>query len=291
MCASIRQKGAKKLTFSNVMIKNSFIHTQSLLAAAVVVLFTAFGAFIMSAIAGNNSTIVAATKKPDVRNAAAKRPTTSIDIPIGDFSGIDVCSAIEVMFSQGENAGTAKVNASETAITKLKLYVDDGILVAKYVGDIKGVMEKTVIRVSSPVLNSVKTSTASSVTVNGQLNVAGNLQVDAATASSISFGEVAANGITINAATASQVFFLVAEADNIKVNANTAADVKLRGLCAGSINANAATAADVTLSGRCNSSKVNASTRGEIKTRGLILETMPVRGSTSATSSSGVRKL
>ena len=273
------------------MIKNSFIHTQSLLAAAVVVLFTAFGAFVMSAIAGNNSTIVAATKKPDVRNAAAKRPTTSIDIPIGDFSGIDVCSAIEVMFSQGENAGTAKVNASETAITKLKLYVDDGILVAKYVGDIKGVMEKTVIRVSSPVLNSVKTSTASSVTVNGQLNVAGNLQVDAATASSISFGEVAANGITINAATASQVFFLVAEADNIKVNASTAADVKLRGLCAGSINANAATAADVTLSGRCNSSKVNASTRGEIKTRGLILETLPVWCSASATSSCGVRKL
>lgn len=272
------------------MIKNSFIHTQSLLAAAVVALFTACGAFIMSAIAGNNSTIVAATKKPDAKNAA-RHQTSSIDIPIGDFSGIDVCSAIELMFTQGDNPGVAKVNASETAINKLKLYVDDGILVAKYAGDIKGVMEKTVIRVSSPVLNSVKTATASSVTVNGQLNVAGNLQVDAATASSISFGEVTGHQITINAATASQVFFLVAEADNIKVNASTAADVKLRGLCAGNINANASTAADVTLSGRCNSSKVNASTRGEIKTRGLILETMPVRGTASATSSSAVRQL
>lgn len=261
-----------------------------MLAAAVVVLFTALGAFLTGAIAGNHPALAAATRKPDSGHADAKRQTSSVDVPIGNFSGIDVCSAIELMYSQGENPGVAKVNASETAIDKLDLHVENGVLVAKYVGDINGGIEKTVIRVSSPVLNSVRTSTASSVTVNGQLNVAGSLQVDAATASSVSFGEVTGTEITINAATASQVFFLITEADDVNVNASTAAEVKLRGLCAGSVNANATTAADVTLSGRCNGSKVDASTGGEIKTRGLILETMPVRGPATA-SSPGVRQL
>lgn len=264
------------------MTKNSFIHTQSLMAATVVALFTAFGAFIMSAIADSSATMEAATKKPETKNTSNNRQNTYTDIPIGIFSGIDVSSAIELLFTQGENPGVAKVNASESGMSNLKLYVDNGILVATYRGDVKDGYEKTVIRVSSPVLNSVKAATASSVTINGQLHITGDLHVDTATASSVSFGEVSGSEIIVNANTASQVFFLVSEADKVSVNASTAADVRLRGLCAGSINANASTAAVVTLSGRCNSSKVDANTGGEIKTRGLILETMPVMRSQSS---------
>ncbi|MDE6532288.1 MAG: DUF2807 domain-containing protein [Muribaculaceae bacterium] len=252
-------------------------HTQSLMAVAAVVVFTAFGAILMWTLSCMEASAEAISPVNEQKQASSgKIMPTSREIAISSFNGINVSNAIEVVFSQGDNPGVAKIKASESGMKNLELTVKDGVLTARQSSTSDNNTSKVVVTVSSPMLYSIKTSTASSVTVNGMLETDGEITVDASTASSVSFGEVSAKKITVEAKTASNVFFLVTEADALTVNAATAADVRLRGMSVASVNAKAESAAEITLSGRCNKSSVKSLSGGEVKTRGLILEQMPI---------------
>ncbi|MDE6400030.1 MAG: DUF2807 domain-containing protein, partial [Muribaculaceae bacterium] len=128
-------------------------HTQSLMAVAAVVVFTAFGAILMWTLSCMEASAEAISPVNEQKQASSgKIMPTSREIAISSFNGINVSNAIEVVFSQGDNPGVAKIKASESGMKNLELTVKDGVLTARQSSTSDNNTSKVVVTVSSPML-------------------------------------------------------------------------------------------------------------------------------------------
>ncbi len=199
------------------------------------------------------------------------------NVRIGKFKGVNVSSAIEVVFTQGPFTGEAVVFGTPELMNALNLNTDGDVLTVSYAECNISSAGNLVVKISAPVLNSLYVSTAASFIVRGALKIKEPLNVTATSASSVNFGWVTGGELNIAASGAASVYALTLDLERVEVSATSASDVRLKGISAASVKASAKSASEVVLSGRCHHAEVKEGSEGSVKTRGLIIEDMPPR--------------
>lgn len=234
-------------------------------------------------------------------------------VKISDFNEIEASQAIKVIFVQGANTGQAVISTTPSAEKYLNVEVKNKTLKAyytntdgKYNVKIKG---PSIIRVSSPDLTEVELSSAANMTIEGDLKINGDLEIDLNSASSFNAGNItcqkldadfssSASGfiasltgyleadmssaasleiaklkgdLNIEASSASSITIDEIYPSSVKVEASSASSVKLSGLSGGNIDASASSGAKIKLSGKANTLRQNASSGGSIKHNNLTL--------------------
>lgn len=240
--------------------------------------------------------------------------TVKKTVRISDFNEIEASQAIKVIFVQGSNTGVASISTTPSAEKYLKVEVKDKTLKAYYSNpeghkDVK-IKGPSIIRVYSPELYEVDLSSAANVSVEGDLKLSGDfeldlsssssfnaekisckkfdvdlsssasayiselngcLDVDVSSASSISIGKLKGD-IDAEASSAASIYIESVIPSSVHAQASSASSIKLLGISGGNIDASASSAAKIELSGNANSLKQNSSSGASIKTSGLSIK-------------------
>lgn len=240
-----------------------------------------------------------------------EEPTVNRTVKISDFNEIEASQAIKVVFVQGANNGVASISTTTSADKYLRVEVKDKTLQVYYANTddndnikIKG---PSIIRVSSPELNEVDLSSASNVTIEGDLNLSGNFEIELSSASSFSATKLSCQNLKIDFTSSASAYIgdLVGDLDaelssassleieslkgnldadtssaasmsihsisssNIKAEASSASAIKLANISAGVIKADASSAAKIDLSGKAKSFIHDASSGAKVNHKNL----------------------
>lgn len=238
-------------------------------------------------------------------------PTVNKTVKISDFNEIEASQAIKVIFVQGPNNGIASISTTPSAEKYLKVEVKDKTLKAYYTNTdgIENVKIKgpSIIKVSSPELTEVDLSSASNVTIEGDLNVKGKLEIDLSSASSFNASNISCQKLDIEFSSSASAYisnltgFLDADlssassleiarvkgnldaetssaasmtinsitSSNIKAEASSASSIKLSGISAGTINASASSGSKINLSGKAKKLNHDASSGAKVNHKNL----------------------
>lgn len=254
----------------------------------------------ISGIVGNNVSL----------NGNDGEATVRKSVKITEFNEIEASQAIKVIYVQGKNTGIADISTTPSAEKFLKVEVKEKTLKVYYYNDSKKdvkIQGPSIIKVSSPTLNEVDLSSAANVTVEGDLKLKGNFELDLSSASSFNAGNItcqnfdadlsssASAEITLlngnldaDMSSASSIEFGKVKGDveleasssasiNIKnlvasaisAEASSAGSINISGISGGNINASASSGGIINLSGKAASVKQNSSSGGSVNTSDL----------------------
>lgn len=244
------------------------------------------GAFLVSScsltsVANSNISIEGNNEKPTVKKT----------VKISDFNEIEASQAIKVVFVQGPNNGIASISTNSSAEKYIKVEVNGKTLKAYYTnfGDNKNlkINGPTIIKVSSPMLNEIDLSSAANVTIEGDLNLSGNLEVDLSSASSFTASKISCKQLDIDFSSSASAYisnltgYLDAELSsassleieklkgNIDAETSSAASITIKSIASSSIKADASSASSIVLSGISGGSVfANASSGAKINLSG-----------------------
>lgn len=240
--------------------------------------------------------------------------TVKKTVKINDFNEIEASQGIKVIFVQGSNKRTAEIATTTSAEKYLKVEVKNKTLKAYYANTegsknvkIKG---PTIIRVSSPELNEVDLSSAAHLSIEGNLNVKGNFEIDLSSASSFDAETVSclnldadlsssasayigkltgnldadissASSISVNsmsgnldveASSAASIKISSIKTSNICAEASSASSINIDGISGGNISASASSGAKIKLAGKADYLKHNASSGGSVNRSNLSIK-------------------
>lgn len=234
-------------------------------------------------------------------------------VKISDFNEIQASQAIKVIFVQGPNNGLASISTTPSAEKYLKVEVKDKTLKAYYANpdgnkDVK-IKGPSIIKVSSPTLSEVSLSSAANITIESDLKLNGNLEIDLSSASSFNAMNISCQTLDVDfsssasgyiaslngdldadmssaaslevarmkgnfnaeASSASSITVDAITTSQAKAEASSAATIKLAGISGGNLDASASSGAKIKLSGKANSLSKNASSGGSVKHDNLTL--------------------
>lgn len=240
--------------------------------------------------------------------------TVKKTVRISDFNEIEASQAIKVIFVQSSNTGVASISTTPSAEKYLKVEVRNKTLKAYYSNtegnkDVK-IKGPSIIRVSSPELYEVDLSSAANVSVEGDLKLNGNFELDLSSASSFNAKKISckkldvdlsssasaniaeldgyldvdvssASSITIGklkgdleaeASSAASINVESLISSSVNVESSSAASINLSGISGGNIDAAASSGAKIVLSGNADSLKQDSSSGGSIKNSGLSIK-------------------
>lgn len=232
--------------------------------------------------------------------------TVKKTVSIGNFNELEASQGIKIIFVQGANSGKANISTTPTAEKYLRVEVKNNKLKAYYANsDLKSnakIKDPTIIRVSSPVLNEVDLSSAAQVSIEGNLNVKGNFELELSSASSFNAENLSCQNLDAELSSSSSAYIgslngnldaEVSSASSISVGilkgnfdgesssaasinidslkstaisaeASSAASITLSKISGGNIKASASSGAKVKLSGKANSLNKNSSSGGSV---------------------------
>ncbi len=238
-------------------------------------------------------------------------PTVKKSVKISDFDEIEASQAIKVIFVQGPNKGVALVSTTPSAEKYLKVEVKNKTLKAYYANtsgnkDIR-IKGPSIIKVSSPQITEINLSSAANVTIDGDLKLSGDLEIDLNSASSFNASKINCKKLDIDfsssaSATISNLTgYLDAElssassieieqmkgnldvetssaasfdiksiyTSSIKAEASSASSILLSGISGGVIDANASSGAKIKLSGKAKNLNHDASSGAKVDYKNL----------------------
>lgn len=256
----------------------------------------------ISGIAGNNVCL----------NGNDGDATVKKSVKITDFNEIEASQAIKVIYVQGKNTGIAEISTTPSAEKFLKVEVKDKTLKVYYYNDSKKdvkIQGPSIIKVSSPTLNEVDLSSAANVTVDGDLKLNGNFEIDLSSASSFNAGNITCQkfDVDLSSAASAKISNLngnldvdLSSASSVEINkvkgnvdletsssasisidtvvasyisaeASSAGSVNISGISGGKINASASSGGKIKLSGKADSIKQDSSSGGSVNYSDLTL--------------------
>lgn len=257
----------------------------------------------ISGIAGNNVSV-------DGNDSEA---TVKKSVKISNFNEIEASQAIQIIYVQGKNTGIADISTTPSAEKYLKVEVKDKTLKVYY-ANTKGnkyvkIKGPSIIRVSSPELHEVDLSSAANVSIEGDLklngdfeldlssassfnagnitcskfdadmsssasaniaNLNGNVEADLSSASSIKFGYVKGN-VDLETSSSASINIDSLIASTISAVSSSAGSISLSGISGGTISASASSGADINLSGKAETLDKHTSSGGSVKHSNLTL--------------------
>lgn len=262
-----------------------------------------FSGCTLNGIANNNLSI-------DGNEAQA---TVKKSVKINDFNEIEASQGIKIIYVQGASKGSVDIATTPSAEKYLKVEVKGNTLKAYYANTDGGrnvkIKGPTIINVSSPRLNEVSLSSAAHMSIEGELEVKGdfelnlssassfdavavncqnldaelsssasgyigklegNLDVEVSSASSIKVNSIKGN-LFAEASSAASVNINSIETSSISAEASSASSISIQGISGGNINADASSGAKIKLSGKADHIKKNSSSGGSVNISGLSI--------------------
>ncbi len=213
-------------------------------------------------------------------------PTVEKTVKITDFNEIEASQAIKVVFVQGPNKGVANISTTPSAEKYLKVEIKDNTLKAYYANtdNYKNVKIKgpTIIKVSSPELKEVDLSSAANVTIEGDLKLNGEFELDLSSASSFNASKIFCQKLDVGFSSSASAN--IAElSGNLDANLSSAASIEIAKM-KGNIDAESSSAASITINSIMSSAiTAEASSASSIKLSGIS------GGVINATASSGAK--
>lgn len=257
----------------------------------------------ISGIAGNNVSVEGNDGEATVKKS----------VKISDFNEIEASQAIKVIYVQGKNTGIAEIATTPSAEKYLKVEVKNNTLKAYYANPdgYKNVKIKgpSIIKVTSPTLNEVDLSSAANLTVEGDLNLKGNFELDLSSASSFNAANVSCSNFDANLSSAAKanvsslngsleadlssassiifdkvngnvdletsssasIIINSLKASTVSAEASSAGSISISGISGGSISASASSGANINLSGKAKSLNHHNSSGGSVNFSNLSL--------------------
>lgn len=243
-----------------------------------------------------------------------EKATVNKTVKIDDFNEIEASQGIRVIYVQGPSKGIAEIATTPTAEKYLKVEVKNNTLKAYYANTegVRNVKIKgpSIIHVSSPELNEVGLSSAANLSIDGNLNLKGNFELDLSSASSFNAGRVncrkfdadlsssakanienligdleadtsSASSISVksmkgdlNAESSSAASIKIGsiKALVISAEASSAASIDIEGIDGGKISTSASSGAKIKLAGKADHLKRHTSSGGAVKCSDLSVK-------------------
>lgn len=187
---------------------------------------------------------------------------------VGDFSGIEVSTGVNVVFKQ-ENATNVKVYADSDKLQNIVTKVENGVL--KVYIDNKGAkkmkFKNLSVNISSPRMDNIKTSSGSIFTVVNSIKE-NNLRIDASSGSSV------AGKFTVNNTTD----FSASSGSNVKANVTS-----------GKILVKSSSGSSVNLEGNSDIGMIDVSSGAVVKADNLRINNAEVESTSGSSASVNVK--
>lgn len=225
--------------------------------------------------------------------AAAKRTISRQYGYIKSFSSIQAGQGVKVIYTVSSGAVKVSIKASPDAIDRFEARLaNDGTLVLGAKKNAKPHKSKSnnsdtqvTFYVSGPAVNKITAGSASEINVSGDYDVKGALDITTSAAAGISFGAITAGNVEIDAASASWISIdRCCISNEIEIEAASAAGVTVKGIKANTLKIDAASSASVNATGTADNVKYEAASTAKIDAKGLKAD----RGSADAASCANI---
>ena len=187
---------------------------------------------------------------------------------VGEFSGIEVSTGIDVVFKQ-ENATNLRVFADSDKLQYIITKVENGVL--KVYIDNKGAkkmkFKNLSVNISSPKMDNIKTSSGANFTVVNSIKE-NNLRIDASSGSSVS-GKFTVNNTTD---------FSVSSGSNVKANVTS-----------GKISVKSSSGSSINLEGNSDIGMIDVSSGAVVKADNLRINNAEVESTSGSSASVNVK--
>jgi len=182
-----------------------------------------------------------------INNGKDSEATVKKDVKIGDFSKIDACQGIKVVYSQGKNTGYARIATTPSAVDYLKVFVKNGCLYARYEGKFDRIKGPSIITVSSKKLTNIELSSAANVNVITDIDQNEALDIDLSSAASVKFLDVKCPRLEIDLSSSAKVN-IVATTANLDIDCSSASSVNIGTASCEKANIDLSSAANASIS-------------------------------------------
>jgi hypothetical protein len=213
---------------------------------------------------------------------------------VGNFNALSIPSFIDVVYTQTQGSQSVTLTCDQNLLEYYQIRVENNVLVA----DTKPGMisltprVRTVLTVSSPVLNEVKVTGSGDCTINGpvaaeddfllgisgsgDINVNGRVECEDFAAATTGSGDISVAGVTaqtaqIRSSGSGNIGIDALKADDIRASTTGSGDIILVCNDAGDIEATTSGSGSIYLSGRAISLVSNSTGSGRVDATGLIM--------------------
>lgn len=202
----------------------------------------------------------------------SKGERVSKSVKIGDFDEIEASMGIDVIFTQKANPGTAQVEVSADMADRLQVKCEGGTLKLYFTSgnhsfsffNFNGNSGPAVVRVSSPRLDRIEASSSGSVTVEGSLKCAGELQVTASSSGDVNLADVICSSLDIDCSSSGSVNVETLTGE-LEADASSSGDITISSMKGKKIEADASSSATITIKNAvCDIIEAEAQSSGDV---------------------------
>lgn len=202
--------------------------------------------------------------------------TATRNLTLADFHEIDA-SVASVEYTPGAE-GMAVLEAPDNVINDVKVSVRDGKLTVCLADNFRRNVRSTEslrikVKVASKTLDDVNLTTGAKLTVNGDLSIAGDFELECETGAMAVLKNVECSDADISAETGSSVEINALSANKADIEAQTAGNIKVAELMANLVDCEASTGAVVTVQKATTPyAELEAATAGVVTVGGDIVD-------------------
>lgn len=202
--------------------------------------------------------------------------TATRNLNLGDFHEIDASVAL-VEYTPGAE-GLAVLEAPDNVINDVKVSVRDGKLTVNLADNFRRNVRSTEslrikVKVASKAIDEISLSTGAKLTVNGDLSIAGDFELECSTGAVAVLKKVECSDADIKAETGSSLEIKELTANKADVEAQTGSNIKVGELLANVVDCEASTGAVVTVEKATSPyAELEAATAGVVTVGGDIVD-------------------
>ena len=195
-------------------------------------------------------------------------------VKVGRFDGVSANSSIDIVYTQTSGSQDVEIYAPDNLIEYIQVYVENGILVAKFKSSKQkiniGGMQKKEVRVSAPAIHTIKAASSGDVILKNGLETDEKVTLSASSSGDIEGGKVICDKLVAKASSSGDIDLEKVKCQEFIAEAASSGDVEIDHLTAETVEAEASSSGDVILSGgKCVQAKLAASSSGDVVAKDL----------------------
>lgn len=194
-------------------------------------------------------------------------------VEVGSFDGISTGTSIDVIYTQTSGKQNIEIYASDNLINYINVYVEEGILVARFKSpqnnfSISG-SGKMEVRVSAPAVHSLKASSSGDIILKNGLKTSGDVKMKVSSSGDIAGENISCDQLTANASSSGDITIGKLTCKDLYASASSSGDVTIKNISSNNVSANVSSSGDMILTGSCQNADYKASSSGDLEAKNL----------------------
>jgi len=208
-------------------------------------------------------------------------------VEVGTFDGISTSSSINVVYTQTSGSPDIEIYAPDNLVDYVHVTVEEGLLKVGFRSEDSGQGlsingdHNTEVRVSSPAVHTLRTSSNGDIILKNGLQTDGEVNVKSSSNGDVEGGNIVCGALVATASSNGDITLEGAECTSLSVNASSNGDVSIKRVKAETVEADASSNGDVNLSGTCRLAKLSASSNGDVEAKNLKADVVVAKASST----------